>query len=53
MGHAKELDLVDCFEKHVKRKIGYANLIQVSMDGPNVKWAIFDKLENKLHNIEQ
>ena len=48
IGHATALDLVNCFETHLERKIGYANLIQVSMDGPNVNWATFDKLENKL-----
>lgn len=48
LGHATALDLINCFETHVERKIRYANLVQVSMDGPNVNWAVFDKLQTKL-----
>ena len=48
IGHATALDLIHCFETHVERNIGYANLIQLSMDGPNVNWAAFDKLQMKL-----
>ena len=48
LGHAAAIDLVKSFEANVENKIGFRHLIQISMDGPNVNWATFDRLQRKL-----
>jgi hypothetical protein len=46
LGHATANDMLDNF-------LGYVNLdlsktLQISMDGPNVNWSFFEKLQNEL-----
>jgi len=48
LGHACAVDLVHSFENTVETKLGFANLVQLAMDGPNVNWSTFDKLQKKL-----
>lgn len=48
LGHAAAIDLVKSFAANVENKIGFRHLIQISMDGPNVNWATFDRLQKKL-----
>ena len=48
LGHAAAIDLVKSFEANVEKKIGFRHLIQILMDGPNVNWATFDRLQKKL-----
>ena len=50
LGHATADDMISVFEAHVEGKLGLSNLIQLSMDGPNVNWAAYRKLEEKLSN---
>lgn len=44
------MDLVRIFETKVEVKLGLKNLVQVSMDGPNVNWSCFEKLQAKMEN---
>lgn len=46
-GQATARDVVDKMSV-VLGDIGLKNLVQVSMDGPNVNWKIFDLLQNEL-----
>jgi len=48
LGHACAVDLVHSFENTVETKLGFANLVQLAMDGPNVNWSTFDNLQKKL-----
>ena len=48
LGDACAVDLVHSFENTVETKIGFANLVQLVMDGPNVNWSTFDKLQKRL-----
>ena len=48
LGHACATDIIHSFEKKVESRIGLVNLIQLSMDGPNVNWSAFDKLQHKV-----
>ena len=48
IGHGRANDLLESFEKHIGDKIGYKHLLQVSMDGPNTNWSLFNKLQSEL-----
>ena len=48
IGHGAAVDLENVMSLHVKNKLGYGNIIQLSMDGPNVNWALFDRLQETL-----
>ena len=48
LGHSTTTDLIDVFSKHIQGRLGLSNIIQLSMDGPNVNWAAFRKLEQQL-----
>ena len=48
LGHAASIDLVKSFEAYVENKIEFRHLIQISMDGPNVNWATFNRLQKIL-----
>ena len=48
-GHGTALDLHEIMEKHVHCTLGYSDLVQISMDGPNVNWALYDRLEQTLN----
>jgi len=48
LGHACAVDLVGTFESKVEQTLGLTNIVQLSMDGPNVNWSAFDKLETKI-----
>ena len=48
IGHGAAVDLENVMNLHVKNKLGYGNIIQLSMDGPNVNWALFDRLQETL-----
>ncbi|KAJ8043576.1 hypothetical protein HOLleu_10739 [Holothuria leucospilota] len=48
LGHACTVDIIDSFNKNVAKTLTYKNLLQVSMDGPNVNWSVFKKLSEKL-----
>lgn len=48
LGHACAVDITTSFETNVATNLNYKNLLQVSMDGPNVNWAVFKQLSDKL-----
>jgi len=47
MGHAAADDLLDKLRCNLTG-LHIPNLIQVSMDGPNVNWKMFDSLQKEL-----
>lgn len=47
MGHSTALDVVDKMTNQLS-EIGVNNLIQISMDGPNVNWKVFDILQKSV-----
>ena len=48
LGHACAVNILDTFEKHIELNLGLKNIIQVSIDGPNVNWSFFEKLQVKI-----
>ena len=48
MGHASADDLMEKFEERCS-SIGFHNLLQVSMDGPNVNWKLHRLLEEQIN----
>ena len=48
MGHASADDLMEKFEETCS-SIGFNNLLQVSMDGPNVNWKLHRLLEEQIN----
>ena len=48
LGHACATVPIKSFERKVESKIGLLNLLQLSMDGPNVKWSAYEKLQRNL-----
>ena len=48
IGHGAAVDLESVMNLNVKNKLGYGNIIQLSMDGPSVNWALFDRLQETL-----
>ncbi|KAK0151781.1 hypothetical protein N1851_006845 [Merluccius polli] len=47
MGHSTALDIVGKMS-NLLSEIGVTNLIQISMDGPNVNWKVFDILQKSV-----
>ena len=47
MGHATATDLKEVFEKSTDA-LPKAQLLQISMDGPNVNWSFYSKVETSL-----
>ena len=47
-GHGTAIDLYNIMESHVQSNLGFYDFIQVSMDGPNVDWALYDRLQDAL-----
>lgn len=48
LGHACAVDLIKTFENKVEQSLCLTNILHLSMDGPNVNWSTFDKLQAKL-----
>lgn len=48
LGHACAVDLVKTFEEKVENNLSLSKLVQLSMDGPNVNWSTFRKLQDKI-----
>ena len=48
LGRACATDPLESFEKNIECKISLQNLVQLSMDGPNVNWSTYNKLQHKL-----
>lgn len=49
MGHATAADLKEVFEKSTD-ELPKAQLLQISMDGPNVNWSFYSKAETSFRN---
>ena len=47
-GHGTAVDLYNLMEQHVENKLGYRGLIQLSRDGPNVNWSVYDKVQDRV-----
>lgn len=47
MGHAAASDICDRLEPIIE-ELGYSKLIQLSMDGPNVNWKVFNSLQEQV-----
>ena len=47
-GHGTAIDINQIMETHVQATLGYSDLVQLSMDGPNVNWALYHKVEESL-----
>ena len=48
IGHGTAVDLNEIMETHVHSDLGYSDIIQISMEGPNVNWALYHKTEQTL-----
>ena len=48
MGHSTALDMKAIMHEHVEDSFGFSNLLQLSMDGPNVNWALFHQLREDI-----
>ena len=48
IGHSAASDVLDSFQTKIESSIGLKNIVQLSMDGPNVNWAIFKKVQDKI-----
>ena len=49
LGHGTAINLLESLHTNVGKTIGLRNLLQVSMDGPNVNLLLFEKLEEDLN----
>ncbi|XP_058260502.1 uncharacterized protein LOC131362505 [Hemibagrus wyckioides] len=49
MGHSSAQDIADIMNNLVT-EIGIKNLVQISMDGPNVNWKVFEILQKQVQN---
>ena len=49
LGHASAEDMLDKFHS-CKEDLSFGNLIQLSMDGPNVNWKFYQMVEDGLKN---
>lgn len=49
MGHATANDLKKTYEKSTE-ELSKSDMLQVSMDGPNVNWSFYSKVEQSLQN---
>ena len=47
MGHARAVDIEEDLKKGIK-SLQKANLLQLSMDGPNVNWKVFEDLQSEI-----
>ena len=51
MGHDRAIDLLSEFDNtNAWSSLNYAHLVQLSVDGPNVDWSLYNKLEEKLQS---
>lgn len=53
MGHATALDLKSVYERSTEN-LPKENMVQISMDGPNVNWSFYSKVDKSLqdtHNV--
>ena len=48
LGYSCATDLIQSFETKVEAKLELCN-VQIPMDGPNVNWAAFEKLQAKVY----
>eukprot|EP00731_Ephydatia_muelleri_P014923 Em0008g643a len=51
MGHARAVDIEEDLKKGIE-SLHKANLLQLSMDGPNVKWKVFEDLQSEIQFLE-
>ena len=49
MGHATADDLKKTYEKSTE-ELSKSEMLQISMDGPNVNWSFYSKVEQSLQN---
>ncbi len=49
MGHSSAQDIAEKMN-NLLSEIGIKNLVQISMDGPNVNWKVFEILQNQVQN---
>ncbi len=49
MGHSSAQDIAEKMN-NLLSEIGIKNLVQISMDGPNVNWKVFEILQNQMQN---
>ena len=47
-GHGTAVDLEEVLHSHVEDSLGYSGMLQLSMDGPAVNWALFNKLQETM-----
>ena len=47
LGHATTDTVFEIFES-VGSELGYSGLLQLSMDGPNVKWRVFEMVQTSV-----
>ena len=47
MGHARAVDIEEALKKGIE-SLQKANLLQLSMDGPNVNWKVFEDLQSEI-----
>ena len=47
MGHARAVDIEEDLKKAIE-SLQKANLLQLSMDGPNVNWKVFEDLQSEI-----
>ena len=45
MGHARQTDIQDCTHEYIEDTLGYKNVAQLSIDGPDVNWKFSNKFE--------
>jgi hypothetical protein len=51
IGHGRADDLIQSISAKIGQTVGLKNLLQLGMDGPNVNFAIHDKLDENLHDL--
>ena len=44
-GHWTAVDLNNIMQDHAEESLGFSNILQISMDGPSVNWALFNRLQ--------
>ena len=49
IGHGAAVDLENVMNLHMRNELGYGNIIQLSIDGLHMNWALFDRLQNTLN----
>ena len=48
LGHATADDMVRHFNESIKDKLNVHDMIQISMDGPNVNWKFFNIIQSQI-----